>query len=489
MQTSFGVNALALVKGAPRVLNLKQLLEQFYLHRREVVLRRTAYDLRRAEERGHILLGLKIAVESIDAVVALIRKSPDQETAAAGLITQFKLSEIQAKAILEMRLARLTGLERDKIIAEYEETMKVIADLRDILDSPDRVTKIIVGETNEMIEKFGDDRRTEIVPNDAEEFTMESLIADEEVAVTITHAGYAKRSALDQYRAQRRGGKGKTGMETREEDIVRDLFITSNHQSLLCFTNIGKVYELKVYQIPEAPLRARGKHLANLIRFEEGEKVMSVLPVKEFTEGHFVMSVSRLGYVKKTDLMAYSSVRSSGIIGLKLDDGDSLISCSITSGKDDILLATKLGKAIRFNEDEARPMGRASRGVTGIHVDDGDEVIGMEVLRDNSTILSVCENGYGKRSPLDEYRAQTRGGKGIYTIKVTERNGPVVGIAQVSDQDHLMILTSGGKIMRFTVAEIGVIGRHTQGVRLINVDENEKVISVAKVPNFEGEEL
>ncbi len=490
MQTSFGVNAVALVNGAPRVLNLKQMLELFYKHRREVILRRTAFDLRQAEDRGHILLGLKTAVENIDEMVAIIRGAEDSQAAHAELVRKYSLSDIQAKAILDMRLAKLTGLERDKIIAEYNETMAIIADLRDILDRPERVTAIIKTDLLELKEAHGDDRRTEIIASEADELRMEHLVADEEVAVTITHGGYAKRTPLKEFRAQKRGGKGKSGMLTKEEDVVKDLYISSNHQSLLCFTNKGRVYDIKVYQIPEAPLRARGKHFANIIKLEDQEKVVSVMPVKEFSEGKFVVSVTAQGFIKKTELMAYANIRASGIIGLKLEDNDTLVACAITDGKSDILIATKLGKAIRFNEDEARPMGRASRGVTGIRFsEDNDSVIGMEVITGDSTILSICENGYGKRTPLEEYRVQSRGGKGIYTIKVTERNGPVVGICQVAENDDLMIMTSAGKIMRFTVGEIGVIGRLTQGVRLMNVEDGERVISCCKVMRFEGEEV
>ena len=512
MQSTFGVNTVALVNGAPRILNLKQLLEVFYLHRREVILRRTAYELRRAEERGHILAGLKIAVESIDQVVAIIRKSKDPTSAAAELIAKFELTEIQTKAILEMRLARLTGLERDKIVAEYNEVMGVIADLKDILDKPERVTALIRGEITALQENHGDGRRTEIVVSAADEFTMESLVADDEVAVTISHTGYVKRTPLEDIRAQRRGGKGKAGMLTREEDVVSSVFMTSNHQTLLCFSNFGRVFELRVYQLPELPLRSRGKHFASLVKLTEGEKIVSVLALKEFKEDHYIVSVTAHGYVKKTDLMAYSNVRSSGIIGLKVDDGDSLVSCAITDGKSEVLIATRWGKAIRFNEDEIRPTGRASRGVTGIRfgeadtpeaVDDGggteevaavlpneaDRVIGMEIIQGRSTILSVCEGGYGKRTPLEEYRTQSRGGKGIFTIKVTNRNGPVVGIMQVDENDDLMVMTSSGKITRFNVNEVGVIGRLTQGVRLMAVEQGEKVISLCKVQKLEGEEV
>ncbi len=515
MQSSFGVNVVALVNGAPRILNLKQLLEVFYQHRREVVLRRTAFELRKAEERGHILAGLKIAVENIDEVVAIIRKSRDPAIAAGELIAKFGLTEIQTKAILEMRLARLTGLERDKIVAEYKEVMALIADLKDILEKPERVTNLIREELKFLRENHGDQRRTEIIASAADEFTMESLVADEEVAVTISHTGYVKRTPLEDIRAQRRGGKGKAGMLTREEDVVSTVFMTSNHQTLLCFSNIGRVFELKVYQLPELPLRSRGKHFASLCKLTEGEKIVSVLPLKEFKEGHFIVSVTAHGFVKKTDLMAYSNVRSSGIIGLKLDEGDSLVSCAITDGTNEILIATRWGKAIRFNEEEIRPTGRASRGVVGIRFGEGadtaelsqdqvaaaeeissgglpnepDRVIGMEVIRGNFTILSVCEGGYGKRTPLEEYRVQSRGGKGIFTIKVTERNGLVVGILQVDENDDLMVMTSSGKITRFNVNEVGVIGRVTQGVRLMTVETGEKVISLCKVQKLEGEEV
>jgi DNA gyrase subunit A len=490
MQTTFGVNMVTLVNGIPKLLNLKEVLEQFYYHRQEVVIRRTSYELKKAEEKAHILEGLKIAVENADEVIELIRKAPDTPTAHIQLKDRFGLSDEQAKAILEMRLARLTGLEREKIVTEYKALMEVIADLKDILDTPARITKIIKDELAEIKENFGDARKTEIVPSEADEFSMESLVADDEVAVTISHAGYVKRTPLTQIAAQRRGGKGKIGMKTRSEDFVRDLFITSNHQSLVCFTDLGRVYDLKVYQLPESPLSGRGKHFANLVKLMSNEKVVSVLPVKEFKEGSYIVSVTKNGYIKKTDLMAYANMRSSGIIGLKLDEDDTLVACAITSGKDDILMATKMGKAIRFKEDEIRPMGRSARGVTGVKFsDEGDQVIGLEVIKGENAILSVCENGYGKRSPLEEYRIQTRAGKGIYTIKVTERNGPVVGIMQVAEDDHIMVMTASGKVMRFVVNEIGLIGRLTQGVRLINLEPGEKIISLARIATIEGEEV
>jgi DNA gyrase subunit A len=490
MQTSFGVNAVALVNGAPRVLNLKQMLEQFYLHRREVIVRKTAFELRQAESRGHILLGLKIAVENIDEVVRTIRGAADTDSAHQDLVARFKLSDTQAKAILEMRLSKLTGLERDKIVAEYTETMALIADLQDILATPSRVTQIIKDDFVDLRSRFADERKTEIIADAADELTMESLVADEEVAVTISQAGYIKRTPIVEIRAQKRGGKGKSGMLTKEEDMVKSLFMTTNHQSLLCFTNKGRVYDIKVYQVPELPLRSKGKHFANLIKLEEDEKVVSVLPVKEFSDGKFVVSATSQGYIKKTELMAYENIRTSGIIGLKLEDNDLLIGCAISSGKSEIVMATKQGKAIRFNEEEIRSMGRGARGVTGIRFgEEEDQVIGLEVIDTESTILTVCANGYGKRSPLDEYRTQTRGGKGIYTIKLSERNGSVVSILQVADADDVMLMTTGGKIVRFNVQELGVISRHTQGVRLINVDDGETVIGVCKVPKFEGEDV
>lgn len=490
LQTSFGVNMVALVHGIPKLLNLKGVLEQFYLHRREVILRRTAYELKKSEERAHVLLGLKTAVENADDVVELIRAAPDTTTAQKQLMERFELSEIQAKAILDMRLARLTGLEREKIVKEYEEITEYIRDLRDILDTPQRVTDIIVGDLNEIKESFGDSRRTEIVETDADDFSMESLVADDEVAVTVTLGGYIKRTPLDQIRAQKRGGKGRKGMATKAEDVVKDLFISSNHQSLLCFTNLGRVYHLKVYRLPEAGLTGRGKHFANLLQLNPEEVVVSVLSIKEFLEGQFIVSVTKSGRIKKTEMMAYANVRTNGIIGLKLDDGDSLISCAVTSGSDDILIGTKQGKAIRFNESDCRPMGRSARGVTGIKFgSEEDEAIGLEVIKGEDAILSVCENGYGKRTPIEEYRKQSRAGKGIYTIKVTERNGPVVSIMQVANDDQLMIMTSAGKVMRFGVSEVGLIGRNTQGVRLMKVDPGEKVQSLARIAVIEGEEV
>lgn len=485
LQSSFGVNAVSLVRGIPKLLNLKQMLSEFYQHRREVILRRTAFLLAKAEERAHILLGLKTAVENVDDVVHIIRNSSDSNEAQEKLISKHGLSELQAKAVLDMRLARLTGLERDKIVAEYGQIMEEITDLKDILNTPQRVTDIILTDIDLVLEKFGDERRTTIHASMADELTMENLVADSSVAVTVSHSGYIKRTPSNTIQAQKRGGRGRNGMVTKDEDFTENVFECTNHQDLLCFSNLGRVYKLKVYQLPEAALRSRGKHFANLIPLVEKERIVRVLPIDEFKESSFVVSVTKNGYVKKTDLMAYASVRISGIIGLKLDDNDELIGCAIVHEGDDILIATRQGKAIRFNQDDVRKMGRASRGVTGIRFgEEDDRAIGLEVIsngQSNSTILSVCENGYGKRTPLEDYRTQTRGGKGIYTIKVTERNGPVVGICQVDEKDHIILMTSTGTIIRSAVSEIGIVGRNTQGVRLMKVAADEKVQSVSTI--------
>ena len=490
LQISFGMNLVALVRGIPKLLNLRELVAEFSQHRREVVLRRTAHLLRKCEDRAHLLLGLKVAVENADDVVELIKSSKDSATAQDKLIAAYKLTEVQAKAILDMKLVRLTNLERGKIAADFEEITKEISTLKMVLSDDKEVTRIILEELSEIRTRFVDQRKTQLFPA-ADDFTMESLIADEDVAVTITHGGYVKRTALTEISAQRRGGRGKSGMLTKEEDFVRELFITSNHKDLLCFTDKGRVYSLKVYKIPEAALRARGTHFANLIGFEKDERVVSTLPVGEYRSDSFVFSVTRSGFIKKTELLAYSNVRSTGIIGLKLDEGDSLVNCELGTDKDEILIATRMGKAIRFKTDEVRTVGRASRGVTGVRFSSKEDcVVGVEILQTDtrSSILSVCEKGCGKRSNLDEYRLQTRGGKGIFTIKVTERNGPVVGICQVGDDDQIVLMTSTGKVVRFKVNEMGVIGRHTQGVRLINIDDDEKVVGIEKVARESDEE-
>ncbi len=483
LQTTFGVNMLALVNNRPEVLNLKRILEAFVEHRREVVVRRTAYDLRKAEERAHILEGLKIALDNLDAVIALIRRSQSPDVARVGLMQQFQLSEIQANAILEMRLQRLTQLERNKLVEEYREVLKTIEYLRSILGSEALVRTIIHDELIEIKGKYQDERRTKIVKEEAE-LTLEDLIAEEEVVVTISHAGYIKRNAVTLYRAQRRGGKGKIAMGIKEEDFVETLFTASTHDSLLFFTDAGKVYWLKVHEIPEASRAAKGKALVNLLTLSKDEKVTASLPVKEFRADRFVIMGTKLGVIKKTELSAYSNPRQGGIIALSLDAGDKLIGVDLTDGQREILLGTKKGITIRFKEEDARAMGRTAHGVRGITLEPGDEVIGMETITPDSTtaILTVTEGGYGKRTPVNEYRVQGRGGKGLISVKTTERNGPAVGFLQVRDEDEIMLMAAQGKVLRCKVDDIREIGRNTQGVRLLDMDGDEdRVVAVVRL--------
>ncbi len=486
MQSTFGVIMLALVNNQPRVLNLRKLLSNFIQHRREVVVRRTKFDLRKAEERAHILLGLKIALDNLDAVIALIKASANPDEARTGLVREFKLSEIQAQAILEMRLQRLTGLERDKIIAEYEEVLKEIARLTEILGSDALVMKIIRDELLAIKAEYGDVRRTEIVAQ-ASDIDIEDLIKDEEMVIAISHAGYIKRNPLTTYRAQRRGGKGKMGMETKETDFVERLFTASAHSFILFFTNKGRVYWLKVHQIPEASRQAKGKAIVNLIQISQDERVTAALPVREFTPGHFILMATKKGIIKKTELESYSHPRPSGIIAITLEEGDELISSEVTDGKRDVFLGTRDGLSIRFSETDVREIGRAGKGVIGIRLDEGNEVVGMEIVRDDSTILTVTEKGYGKRSTLEDYRSQGRGGKGIITIKTTEKNGRVTGMAQVSEDDEILLITSNGKVLRIRAKDISVQGRNTQGVRLFDIEESDKVVSFAIVVDREEE--
>jgi DNA gyrase subunit A len=480
MQSTFGVIMLALVNNQPRVLNLRKLLSSFIQHRREVVVRRTRYDLKKAEERAHILLGLKIALENLDAVIALIKASANPDEAKTGLVREFKLSEIQAQAILDMRLQRLTGLERDKIIAEYEEVIKEIARLKEILASGALVMKIIRDELLAIKQEYGDPRRTEIVAKTSE-IDIEDLIKDEDMVITISHAGYIKRNPLTSYRAQKRGGKGKIGMETKEEDFVERLFTATAHSYILFFTNKGRVYWLKVHQIPEASRQAKGKAIVNLIQISQDERVTGALPVREFTPGHFILMATKNGIVKKTELESYSHPRPSGIIAITLEEGDELISAEVTDGTRDVFLGSRDGLSIRFSETDVREIGRTGKGVIGIRLEEGNEVVGMEIVRDDSTILTVTENGYGKRSTLEDYRSQGRGGKGIITIKTTEKNGRVTGMAQVSEEDEILLITSNGKVLRIRTRDISVQGRNTQGVRLFDIEEGDKVVSFAKV--------
>ncbi len=483
LETTFGVIMLALVNNRPEILNLKQILHHFLEHRREVVVRRTAFELRKAEERAHILEGLKIALDNLDAVIALIRRSRSPDEARAGLMGQFNLTEIQANAVLDMRLQRLTQLERTKLVEEYQEVLKQIEYLKSVLASQALVRNIIQEELIEIREAYQDERRTQIVKEEAE-INLEDLIAEEEVIVTISHSGYIKRNAVSLYRAQRRGGKGKIGMGIKEEDFVENLFTASTHDSLLFFTDAGKVYWLKVHEIPEASRAAKGKALVNLLTLSGGEKVTAILPVKEFRDDRYVMMATKNGIIKKTELSAFGNPRQGGIIALGLEPGDKLIEVQLTDGQREILLGTKQGITIRFKEEEVRPMGRTAYGVKGITLEEGNEVIGMETITPDSTtsILTVTEGGYGKRTPVGEYRVQGRGGKGIISVKTTERNGPAVGFLQVRDGDDIMLITAQGKVLRCKVDDIREIGRNTQGVRILDLDgESDRVVGVARL--------
>ncbi len=485
MASSYGIILLAIVHGQPRILNLLELLQLFLDHRKEVVTRRTLFELRKAEERAHLLEGLKIAVENIDEVVALIKRSKTPPEAKVGLMERFGLSEVQAQAILEMRLQRLTGLERDKIIQEYEEVLQLIQKLKEILGSEKLIFKIISDELEEIQKKFGDERRTEIT-GAQQELSVEDLIQEEDMVVTISHHGYIKRNAVSLYRAQRRGGRGKTGMVTRDEDFVENLFIASTHHYLLVFSTWGRLYWVKVHELPQAGLTAKGKAIVNLCSFSPEEGVAAVLPIREFQEGKYVVMCTRKGVIKKTELMAFSNPRVGGIIALSIDEGDQLISVALTGGQDDLFLGTAEGQTIRFHEDGVRAMGRTARGVRGIQLAEEDSVVGMEVINADAAILTVSAKGLGKRTLCDEYRVQGRAGSGIITMKVTEKTGRVVALKQVTEKDEVMLITNSGKIIRMEVKNISLIGRNTQGVRLINLEEGESVSAVAKVA--EGEE-
>jgi DNA gyrase subunit A len=482
MQASYGIIMLALVNGEPKILPLRTVLYHFLEHRKEVVVRRCIFELRKAEARAHILEGFKIALDHLDEVIRIIRESSDPGEAKVTLMDRFALSDIQAQEILNMRLQRLTGLEREKILTELREVTALIARLKEILSSEAEIFKIVKTELLEIRSRYADPRRTEIVDAQAE-FSLEDLIVEEDMAVTVTHSGYIKRSPVSLYRAQRRGGKGKTGMRPREEDFVEQLFIASTHSYILVFTDKGRLYWLKVHEVPEGGSASRGKAIVNLIQVEAGEKVNSILPVKEFREGQYIVTVTANGIIKKTDLMAYSNPRSSGIIALEVEEGDRLVSSRLTDGSYDIILASENGMSIRFSEKDVRPTGRATRGVRGMTLVENDRVIGMEVVSENTVgyLVSVTRNGYGKRTRIGEYRLQSRGGKGLITIKTSERNGPVVDIKMTGEDEDLMLVTSQGKILRTRVGDLSVIGRNTQGVRLMNMDAGEVVVAVAKL--------
>ncbi|MDO5213751.1 DNA gyrase subunit A [Legionella pneumophila] len=522
MQNVFGINMVALVDGQPRTLNLKQILEYFIKHRREVVTRRTIFELKKARSRAHLLEGLGIALANIDEMIALIKQSPTPQDAKSALLSKiwqpglvkamlekagsnasrpddlteeyglhengYKLSEAQAQAILELRLHRLTALEQDKIINEFEELLNLIKELLDILASPERLMQVIRDELIEIKSQFGDERRTEITASQ-EDLTIEDLITEEDVVVTLSHQGYVKYQPITAYQAQRRGGKGKSATHVKDEDFVERLVIASTHDTLLCFSNHGKLYWLKAYQLPQASRASRGRPIINILPLAEGEEINAMLPVREYKDGSYVFMATKKGTVKKVPLNAFSRPRSNGIIAVDLEEDDSLVGVDITDGTRDIMLFTDAGKVIRFDENKVRPMGRTARGVRGIRVEKDQAVKSLVVVDPNGgTILTATENGYGKRTHVDEYRVSGRGGQGVISIQVTERNGKVVRSLQVTDNDEAMLITDKGTLVRFKVNELSVIGRNTQGVRLINVSSGETVVGMQKIVDL-GEEL
>ena len=484
LQRSMGIILLSIVNNRPEILNLRQILEYFLLHRKTIVYRRTAYDLKKAEEKAHILEGLKIAITNLDEVVELIKQSANPQEAKIGLIARFSLSEIQAQSILEMRLHRLTGLEREKIVSEYEELMRQITWFKQVLADQHLVMKIIRDEFTEIIEQYGDERRTEIIEA-PDEILPEDMIMQEEMVVTVTHEGYIKRNPVDLYRSQRRGGKGVKGANTIEDDFVSNMYTASTHDTFLFFTNHGKVFWRNVYEIPQAGRIARGKAIVNLLELTEGEKVAAILPVSTFdvAEGEecHVMMITKKGIVKKTVLSEFRRPIRRGKIALTIREDDEILGAVLTNGANDILVVTRKGMSVRFNEQNVRSMGRTATGVKGINLAEGDEVVSVDVVHEGSSVVVVTENGYGKRSEVDEYRLIKRGGKGVFAIKASERNGLVVGAMQVTDEDELMMITNGGKIIRISMRDLRVIGRNTQGVRLFKLDEGEKVMAVDRM--------
>jgi len=481
LQTGYGITLLAISHSRPKVFNLLQIIEEFITFRLEVIRRRIEFELRKAEARAHILEGLKIALDHLDAVITLIRSSKNPMEARVGLMTNFGLSELQSQAILDMQLQRLTGLERQKILDELAELVALIARLREILSSDALVLEIVVNELTAIRDKYGDDRRTDII-EDSGDFRVEDLIADEDVVITATQTGYIKRTPLDEYRKQRRGGKGLIGMQTREEDVVEHLFVANTHAYILIFSDKGKCYWLRVYDIPEVSRSSKGKSIANLVQMSEGEKIATLLRVQDFPaeeNKRFIVMGTERGTIKKTDLKAYSNPRSAGIIAIQIDDNDRLIAVAETDGAMDLVIGTRNGMAIRFSEEDARPMGRTAYGVRGINLREGDLVVAMEVVTGDATLLTVCENGYGKRTEVAEYRQQTRGGIGLKNIQTSDRNGPVVGIACVTDKHEVLLVTEQGQIIRMPAAGLRPIGRDTQGVRLIDLAEGDRVVSIA----------
>jgi DNA gyrase subunit A len=485
LQDSFGVNLVCIVRGVPRLLNLRECLEYFKDHRIEVITRRTQFRLRKAEDKLHILAGLKIAVENMDAVVKLIRSAESPEVARIGLMEQFQLSERQANAILEMRLARLTGLEREKILNEYNETVALIADYKDILERRERVRAIVKDEFLQLKAAHGDERRTEITLNPAEDVDIGQLIAPAEVFLTFSSAGYIKRVVESEFRAQSRGGKGKTGAALKENDVVKFTLRAHTHDHILMFSNLGKVYSFFVYEIPEAVASARGKSVAQILTLQGGEHITNMLPLREFTENQFIFMVTEKGVVKKSDLTAFANIRTSGLRAISLDEGDHLVSTFVTNGSREVILASANGKAIRFDECEVRAMGRSAHGVTGIDLDDGDVIVAAECVNPGEKLVVVTEKGYGKRSDLDEYRKTHRAGSGVRTVKITERNGKVAALLSAPDTADVMLTSNQGGVIRVHVKDIKISGRVTQGTILKRVADGEFIVSVSKPNEFD----
>lgn len=484
LQSNFGIIMLALVNGEPRVLNLKEMLFHYLEHQKEVIRRRTEFELRKAEARAHILEGLRIALDHLDEVIALIRRSQTTEEAREGLMSQFSLSFDQAQAILDMRLQRLTGLEREKIEAEYAELLKKIAEFKAILADEQLVLAIISDELKEIKEKFGDERRSEITFG-GDSIEDEDLIPQEDVIITITHTGYVKRLPVTTYRSQKRGGRGVIGMDTKDNDFVEHLFVTNTHHYLLFFTNKGKVYRLKAYEVPDLSRTARGTPIINLLQIEQGETINAVIPVEGFESEQYLFFATKNGLVKKTPLNDYGNIRKGGLIAITLREDDDLIGVKLTDGNQTIIMGTKEGISIHFPEQEVRPMGRSATGVKGIHIGEEDAVIDMDVVDVNNSVLIVTSKGFGKRTPVSEYRLQSRGGKGIKTLNVTSKNGPVVGLKIVRDDEDLMIITALGTIIRTSMSGISMMGRNTQGVRLIHIRDEDEVATVARVEKSE----
>jgi DNA gyrase subunit A len=484
LQQNFGIIMLAIVGGRPRVLTLLEVVEAFVEFRREVVRRRIEFELRKAEARAHILEGLRIALDNLDAVITLIRSAKNPPEAKTGLMTQFGLSDVQSQAILDMQLQRLTGLERQKILDELAGLVTLITSLREILASQKLLLEIIIKELREVQERFGDDRRTQILDQGGD-LSIEDLIADEDVAITVTDTGYIKRTPISTYRNQKRGGKGRIGMRTRDEDVVNHLFVASTHSYVMVFSDRGRAYWLKVHEIPDVGPDGRGKAIANLVQLEPGEKIAAMLPVREFDDTHFVVMGTRQGTIKKTELSAFSNPRVGGIIAMGIDEPDAVISVQLSDGESEVFIGTRQGMAIRFHESDVRGMGRTAYGVRGIQLREGDEVVGLEVVKPGGTLLTVTQKGYAKRTQLDEYRVQSRGGLGLKNLEVTEKNGLVVGIAQAQDIEELLVITQQGKILRTPASQIRTIGRATQGVRVMDLEDDDSVVSVALVERDE----